>query len=540
VTPASRTAIQMGVALLLLLAPGCRCGERGKGRTSDNPPVVVVDPDEVNRPKPVDEVEPNDDRKHAQELTEEHDVEGRLADGKDEDWYRVVVRDEGQVLTATLSGVSGGDLALEALDPQGKRLVRVNNNREGGGETLVNLAVSPGDCFLRVRPVKGRAGQGTYRLGLQVRAREEGEELEPNWKAELATSLAVDDEATGYLGWHTDTDWYRVALGEVDRSGRLRVEFDGVDGVRAAVSLRSGDGAVLQERWGGPGDPVVLSNLAVPAGAEVFVVVRCRYEANVESRYSLRVLAVSPAGPTESEPNDAPGQATVLPADGRSTVAAQLPDSGDRDLYIVRTARSQVVRVEAVPPLGLDLALAVVDAKGKTLWQVDQGKAHQPEVLPALWVQPPGVTLLVRAPHRRETTAVASYHIKAQPLAGTDWEHEPNDTPTQAAAWGVEQPTVRGYVHPSGDVDYYLVNVAGGGLALHARPAPELVLRLDLLLPQGGMVTSAASSAPGAEVRLENQGGGEYVLKVSQAKADPNGSGDGSYTITRARPTETP
>ena len=517
---------------LALLTQGCTCNSRLSARAGDSPAVVVVDPEEASRPKPVAEEEPNNQRPQAQALVEGTAVEGALGGGSgkpDVDWYRLQVTSE-QVLTVTLSGVPDADLSLEAFDDQERRLVRVNNSREGGGEVLVNLGVRSATYHFRVKAVKGKTGTGRYRIGYALRQREEGEEVEPNWKAALATALTLDEEATGYLGWQTDTDWYRVELKEVPDGARLRVEFDGLDHVRAGVSIHGPDGRVIQERWSQRSESVVLPNLAIPApGGQVFVVVRCRQDVNVETRYSLRLLTEVPSGPTEVEPNDLPKQATVLEADGRTAIAGKLAEAADRDLYAIRVTKAQAVRVEVVPPLGVDVALAQVDGEGKTVWEVDEGKPREREILPAVWIQPPAGLVQVRAPRRDAVSAVTPYHIKALALGDGPWEREPNDGPQSATSWGGMQRSIQGFLHPDRDVDYYRMAPVKG-LVVTAKPASGQQLKLELLLPQGGSVSSASSSAPGAEVKVEARGTRplEYVLRVTgQSTASERG-----YTLT--------
>ena len=499
--------IRPGLCVALLLLPACRCGEPAPSRSGKNPPVVVVDPDEVNRPKPLEEKEPNDRRREAQDLPSDRQVEGQLEKREsrrgDVDWYRFRCDVAGQVATVELTGIPDGDLVLEAFDERGKRLVQVNNTRDGGGETLVNLAAEAGSTFLvRVRARKGKVGNGRYRISYSLRPRDEGEEIEPNWKAPLASTLAVDAEATGYLGWHTDTDWFRLELGEVPQGARLRVEFDGVDNVRAGLSLRGKNGEVLQERWGSRGEPVVLHNLRIP-GPEVFVVVRCRYEFNVESRYTLRALPVVPSGPTEVEPNDTPKTATSLSPDPRVAMAGLMADTSDRDLFHVAVVRPRLLRVEVVPPHGVDLALALLDPDGNKRREVDVGQAREREILPAVWVRPPGALFQVRAARAGQVSATAPYHVKASFVTGEGvWEREPNDSPGEATAWGGAQPEMKGFLHPPEDVDFYRL-AAQDGLVLRAKPPSDTRLRLDLLLPQGGSVASGSSPAPGGEVNVE-------------------------------------
>ncbi len=541
-------------AVLVVRAGGCGKGggsaEAGKGGGG----VVVVDPDEVGRPPATPEEEPNDTATQAQELPPDRAVEGTLAEkpGGDRDWYRIEIKAPKQILTATVTGVAELDLVLEAFGTGGsgaapaparrsraaaathrpERLVRINNSKVGEGEVLVNLAPAPGTTYLLVREAKGQGSAGRYRISYALRAAEEGEEREPNWKAPLATPLALEGEAVGYLGWVRDDDWYRVDLSALAAGARIRVEFDGLDEVRANLSLRSAAGAVLQERWGGAGEGITLANLAAAEGQkELFVVVRSQYTFNVESRYSVRVASAVPPGLTEAEPNDKPAAATTVPLG--SPIAGLLGDTHDRDLYAIKIEKAAVLRAQVTVPLNLDAALALVDETGATLWEVDAGGAREPEVLPAFLAKPPRVLLQVRAPKAGSVSSVAPYHLKVEALPEGGWEQEPNSSQAAATPWPAELAELRGFLHPKGDVDWYRVDAGGEKLTLQVE-APKLKLKLELLALDGSKLASATTDAAGkARLEAATAAGTAVLLKVEDAGA-PNPRE--SYRLMREKP----
>jgi hypothetical protein len=422
------------------------------------------------------------------------------------------------------------------------RLVRVNNAHRGGGEVLVNLTVAPGSTtYLRVRearrrkkddaPATGPAGR-RYQIDHSLGDREEGEEREPNWKAELATPLAPEAEAVGYLGWHTDNDWYLVEGALPVPGSRLRVELDGVDDVAAQLAVWLGN-KKLQERRGRTGRSVVLANLELPttpAGQKpepLYVVARCGYQANVETRYSLRVLSSVPPMSTEAEPNDAPDSATELRIG--TTLAGILADTRDHDVYRIAAGRAMHVKVTVVPPMGLDIALALVDEKGAVVVEADNGKDRTAEVLPALWVPARGTLLRVRAPRRRLVTAASSYHIKVEPVAPRpelDLEREPNDVVERPTSWTGNQP-ISGYLHPKKDVDHFLVQAPGERIKISMTGVEKLSFKLELFNlgakpgpggPGAAPLAVGSSTGPGqgAELTATTTPAGRYIVKVSE------------------------
>ncbi|MCA9665409.1 MAG: PPC domain-containing protein [Myxococcales bacterium] len=547
-------------ALATLAGSGCRCGARRRApRAGSGPAVVIVDPDDVARKPTVDEVEPNDEVGKAQALPNDHEVGGALASASDVDVYKVTIKKAG-ILRATVSGVSGVDLVLEALSAEGKRLARVDNSGEGGGEILVNFAVAPGEHFFRVRWASSKKydkkkkkkrrrrrkekdnepeskDKGTfgvwpkgakYRIGYDVRAREEGEELEPNWKKSLASTLELGGEAVGYLGWHTDTDWYRVDISAREAGTLIRAELDGVDDVSAQLSIYDAAGKLVQRRWGYRGAPIALVNIKLPDDAKaLYAVVRCYRQANVESRYSLRVSAVQPLGLTEIEPNDSVGKATSL-SPGKA-VAGILADLQDRDLYSL--AETGAVQVVVAPPLQVDVALALVDSAGKVQWEVNSAGAGQPEVLPVAFAAAPGRYIRVRAVKGSEGDATSPYRLVVRARGAGPWEREPNATKDEPTPWSGSTP-MRGFIHPKGDVDVYAMTAGAETLSFSLEPdktsgAESPALTLELLDSGGIVLSKAAASSAGATVQLAHAvtKGERYFVRVAGK--------DGSSSATR-------
>lgn len=509
----------------LLPTGGCKCDQRSAAPRRSKPAVVVVEPDESGLPAAVPEREPNDLRSTAQPLSADKRVAGTIGppgDGKagDQDWFRVKAPGKPQMLVATLGGVPGVDLVLEAYGSQGKRLVKVNNNPAGGGEVLVNLAVDRQEVYLRVTAVGAgggaKAGGTPYRIGYRLRQREEGEELEPNWKAELATPLYLDQgEAAGYLGWGTDNDWYRVQIpDDFPASSRIRLEYDGLDHVRANVSMRDSRGKVVQARWSRLGGGVTLANLVLPPGEKLFhVVVRCQKATNLESRYYLRVLASSPDVAVEAEPNDRPPLATALVLD--QAARGQLGEPTDRDVYQVKVASIGLLRVEVTPPLDLDVALAVVDFNGKTLTEVNDGGRREREVITAWPVEPPVAYLRVR-PMAGTATKVAPYKVKASVKDGAGQEQEPNNTQLFAQPWP-QGDQLSGYMHPKKDVDYFSLTATAEELKLEGKPPAGLAMKIELLNQKGLMVANSKQDAAFGKVLLKSKvkQGAKYFLRIS-------------------------
>ncbi|PID38331.1 MAG: hypothetical protein CSA24_00900 [Deltaproteobacteria bacterium] len=507
--PRSTTTLLVCAALTLGGVAGCRCASGGAGQAKSkrkNPAVVVVDPSE--QAAPVAEREPNDDRAGAMPLEAETTLRARIASGKDVDWYKVELKgDKPQVLSAKVSVEGKLDVVLSASDASGRFLVKVNNSGPGEGERLVNLMASPGTLYLRVaraigaksrtrkRRRKGRklvkapaeapkpVEQGDYALRFGWRTPEAGEEREPNWKRSLASELALGEEAVGYFGWRTDTDWYRVTLSRTDiaPTDRLRVELDGVDGVWSSLSVYDSRLKLIQRRRGRPGEVIVLPHLLRPAGDQIFAVVRCGRTFNTEARYSLRVSAEPAAGATEIEPNDRITRATALEV-GQPQKGV-LADTYDRDVFALKIAQPGLLRATVTPPLALDVAIAIIDGMGKVVKEVDDAGPGKPEVLTSYLVRPPVAYLRLRARKPRDVDPVGSYRLFAQVTAPGASEREPNSTLAQATPWIAGWAEVTGHLYPRNDVDTFVLPAEiPPNTTLALSPPDEVKTKLEVLV----------------------------------------------------------
>lgn len=465
-----------GLASLLLFA-GC---PRSKSqRPIDGQPVVVVgDPDDTAA---IDEREPNDSLKTAQELHLGHPLTAEIGGAKAQrDVFRLVLTDAG-VLRASTSGASDVDLVLGVRAADGRRLVSVDNSRVGGGEILTNLSVDRGTYYLEVRSKPDVAKAARYKLEATLHAADPAAEVELNDQPASATPLQLGGQVVGYLGWRGDTDWYRLTLKERLPGALLQLDIDGVDDVPIDLGVRIDPTKRWIDRRAAAGQSISLRNIALPPQAsDVFIVVRGG-AANVEAQYGLVADVVVPATPTEHEPNDTTTTAQPLPAS--AMIWGAIDGRRDRDLF--RPAAT--VAAELRPPAGVDLALAVIDAAGKIHWLVDAEGAGGAERIPAFVPGQDAAYLAVLS--KRAVGVVGSYQLQLKPLTGR-FETEPNVKQASSLADGLTQ----GFIHPRGDVDLYRISARRAWISISqgGRSAP---IEIELLDKAGRSLRKAVSTA---------------------------------------------
>ena len=496
-----------GLVALGVVAGGCH---RRKpllvGRSDMGPLVEVVQP---AAPQPnalpkmplVDEKEPDDTLAAAQPIPAGSGIRGSIAaphtqKGKpagDVDLYSFMEagapRDMGgfDYARVELSGVPGVDLALEVLDGDGKRLMAVNDGGPGEPEVIPNVAVDPAHTYyLRVHEAHAPVGAPDQRYELTVRSwpAGAGEEREPNDDPTHATpvmlSSGTSGEATGFFGKKRDEDWLALSLAGVPaQNGRalLRLELAPPEGVTASVRVQ-GDKETFADARGQKNNELRLRNVGVDTAAGVVRIgLRAVDGRSTESRWVLRFGVEPPLDGAEHEPNNDPAHATPMALAGGTAQLAGFLWPGDGDVYRIGGAPPDALvsfDVDGVDKV--DLKLERLGADGKPFTRADDNREGQGEILPPARL---GDGLVRVSARSRDTAFDAPYHLTATvATAAPDEEREPDDGPATATPFAGS--SMRGWLAPRGDQDWYAVT--GDGAARTVRvdgPVPASARIVD-------------------------------------------------------------
>ncbi len=220
---------------------------------------------EVKEFAPLQEVEPNNELKHATLVSRAKPIRGKVgkrlsSTQSDFDWYKLHIKSPTpQSLLLRVTGVPNMDTTLELYDAAGGRVARADSTGKGLGEVITNRVVDPGFYFVLVREVwiqgtpPSENSTDTYTLSVAWEPRGERWELEPNQTPKDALSIKPGASVRGYLGEVTDQDLYKV---EGDK-GKLAGLITGVDGVDLVLEVTR-DG----------GKKVVVDKESISAGEE--------------------------------------------------------------------------------------------------------------------------------------------------------------------------------------------------------------------------------------------------------------------------------
>ena len=454
---------------------------------------------------------------------------------------------------AVVVEAKGSPLVVEALDDKGNLLMADTSSAE---ETagFPNWSVLPGSHFLRVRtpvppkaprggPARAAAGgaSGTgsvgplpYKVSLRLSTPEPGEETEPNGKAALAQAATADDELAGFYGWRRDEDWYRVDVAGVPEGNLLSLDLTPVPGVAASLAIFDLAEHRLMDRKGRKDESLSIRDLAWSKGeAAVYVVVRAEAGKNSTERYRLRVRNQPVSPETETEPNDDAAHALPL---GEGTVQGTL-GRGDVDLYRFKLDEARVAALEVTPPERVDVKVDVLrENGGASVVHLDQGKRHEPEAIPNLFLVP-GAYLLRLSMAPGDSNPDEPYQVTLSlRSAEPGEEREPNDAIARATLLSPGS-SARGWLAPRGDVDTWRFDhPSSTGSTLSIEGVPDLSLEVKVMTAAGKDVGRAAVGA-GAQAVVQIPAGGEgcCFIQIREKSGKLMNSRD-SYGLTLSSP----
>ncbi|MBN2494212.1 MAG: PPC domain-containing protein [Deltaproteobacteria bacterium] len=566
-----------GSALCAFVLSGCP--EEGKEKPADTAepakPEPAPKPADVKEPalKQVDEVEPNEKTSQAMPIAEASEVKAKLeaAEGKGKrsvDWYKVAPGAK-KVVSVKATGVAGENLELSFLDRDKNPLFSVDSGGEGEPESYPNLTVAD-EVYLKVSGSKGGAG-GDYRLAISMSDPKEGFEEEYNGRYSTANALALGQSVKGYLSHMRDEDWYLLELKDMPTGSVLRIELSAVDKVRFALEALDKEerAPILKTKSSETGQGIMVRNMGVPGTPEaIYLVIKSSWVAqgkgkstrtyNPEIAYSLTVSSEAGGDDLEKEPNDDYNEAFEL-VDGQK-VRGYLSSANDVDLYKIEVERPSLLAAELSGLNRVNLRLQVIDPEKKKdqrnyeLVRVDDGEVGEEEVLTNCALQPGTNYLRVDGSFKKvdgkwtriDYNLDETYELKVN-LRTDDGreEREPNKTPKQATPITVGG-TLRGTLHPKGDVDTFKLDLSGQdgprNTLIECTGIPKVDISAKLLGPEmddKGNHKAVASSAKGKGEEKEQVSSelmpGEYFIVISGKPRNESNTRD-QYVLTVTQP----
>ena len=402
-------------------------------------------------PQKIVEIEPNDFQR-AQAVPERCVIEGTFEPERrrvpDDDWYRVAPG-PGRTLSLRIEmnvappDAGSAEAALEVLDRDRNRLLRTRV--VAGQPALIPAVVCAEACFVRA----SSADRASYTLSILGSAPRPDHEIEPNDRLIDATPLQPGARMQGTYGSPEDEDWYRIEVKDPKPGQFLRVELNGVAGVRAEMEVRGLDGVLLETVRGGTvGEGISIRDLALVRETEEADAGVTAVDGGVAQADGGVDGGVAAAGAVDAGVGALDAGAGGPDVDGGGAIGS--PPAPDASAFAA----------PGLPDAGAIATLAP-DAGSPDAGSSDAGSPDGGVVGAA--PAPHGFVFVVRSglyPGPRSRMRGADprlpYTLFAALESGPDdLEIEPNDDAAHATPMG--SGTRSGYLAPAGDADFYRI-----------------------------------------------------------------------------------
>lgn len=374
------------------------------------------------------ELEPNDQREHAQQIEVGMGLEGYfspaanplLPGAVEVDWYKLEVDSTNrQLLDVALSGVPEVDAVLAVYDSEGRLLARPTDSlavhRE---EKISRLGITgSGSYYIKVyskRPYMGNPDL-PYSLLVTTHEYQAGHELEANDSIKQANPLAVNTNHTGYLHPEKDLDFYKFLIPQPGRY-MFSARAKGVPNVDLALALYDEQGALLKKfNIAGVNEPEFIANYSIRARRHdqpFYLCLEALQGANSQEPYQVNISFHETGWQGEEEPNDSANKANRLSL-GVDRMGYLFPQ-GDQDYYTFSIRENSRVSIRVGAIVGVDLVLALFAPSGKLLATANKGKAGKQETLSRDLPGPGSYRIRVSAPSAGQFNAQQPYALRVR------------------------------------------------------------------------------------------------------------------------------
>ncbi|MBX7112753.1 MAG: ABC transporter substrate-binding protein [Myxococcaceae bacterium] len=429
------------------------------------------------------ELEPNDRRVDASPVAMGQAVSGFIAHMGDSDWHRfelpgregeapsAVVEDAGEAdagvtadasvvladagmldggaadagvekvtmvpIRIDLSAVDGVRFELQVLS-EAEAVLFEAKGKEGGPLSLRNVGIRQTDRVIYVvvksAPLgtakdakRGFNADAYYTLTVAPEEAGASAEIEPNDKADKATSLAANSYREGFLSPKGDVDYYRLIT---DGPSLAKVSVSGVEKVDLQLSLiqegSEPEVTLLKVNDGVVKEPESLNNVSC-SGSCLFRVEAAprkvdgkmvKDDENSDMAYRISAVVVPDDGSEEREPNNTVDKAT--PVEANKPVRGTIFPKKDVDYFKLDLSKRAVktpikATVTGILKVDLGLYLHRVDEEGKLelVQTADKAKGEKSETVQ--YSAEPGVYVLeVRDAKNREANFQDAYQLTVE------------------------------------------------------------------------------------------------------------------------------
>ena len=417
------------------------------------------------------EQEPNNSFTSATEARLHAKIKGYIDKSDDQDFYRLEIV-EPVVLDITLSAVKGVNHALKIYHAMGdtQLLIKVVDDlRKSSPERICNLFCQRDIYFIAVlhgsKDIPRANRENPYTLSLLGREPGDNEELEVNDSAEMARPIDFDTVYVGYFSPSynqlnenresplREEDWYYIDISlDEEKPLLIDAELTGVPEVNAMIYVIDSElREISQSDTRGVGSGEFLKGVGITKSGRYYVMVTSRnFGSNSDIPYNLQILKREYDYSMEMEPNNTSENANDI-VDGR--IYGTISPEGDVDYFLYRISeQASLYRIAVEPPPELNIRVRVYNAMNKKLYEIDNSKNDEVEILPNAFIE--GDFFIELSSDHRRYDQEHPYSLSVASIPYTeDSEIESNDTIERATK--IKGDAIVGYTSRRNDVDYF-------------------------------------------------------------------------------------
>ena len=404
-------------------------------------------------------MEPNNSLGEANAVGANATVNAAIGIAGDQDWFKVTVVTPGRLQLSLLSPPANmrGQIELYNRNADWMNVYATAIN-DGDNLYLSYDITDPGTYFFRVLDVDSDFSLSGYIL--QTRFTVVADGAEPNDRIGQARLLAASP-INAFVFDRSDRDWYKVYA---PAGNTLAFTVQSPAAMRSQIELYDPDFAWMNvySTALNPGDTVNLNHLVQRAGMYYARIIDVAGGSHTNT-YSMTVSGgtlgyVPPQSPvtSETEPNDRLGDAHLVNLG--AAVSGRIGVAGDGDWYRFVPAQAGQLAVACTrSPATLSMRIQLYDDSGNYLVGGQPGGAGQLFSL-TYDIKTP-TTLYLRVDCLAGLSSADTYEFQTQLTPVVD-PYEPNDNYGDAKLI-TQLNRLEGFVFPTGDADWFKVNVSG-------------------------------------------------------------------------------
>ena len=414
------------------------------------------------------ENEPNNSFSQANFIQLDSEVRGFINTKNDKDYFRLVDV-ENAILDIRLSGIKGVNHSIKIWEGDNPVLIKtIDDNRKSSPERIVNI-YAKGKYYITVQ--HGERDRKKINLEtpyiLSITGRDPvNEELEPNDKLINSTEISIGEEVIGFFSPSynrlnydkehpfREEDWFKITIGpELNPPLLANITLSEVHKVNSILTFyNSNFNIITSSNNNGTGLSEEIKDIGITNPGNYYIMVTTKgYGYNNEDPYYLNISFNEFDTAFEMEPNNDIVNANQII---ENEIFGRINSSEDRDYFLFRVPeKNGIYRVEAVPPLNLDIKFNIYNIDNEKILEINNSKKGKREIFPNFNISS-DFYIAVSAKYTGFNQD-DKYRLSVNKIEDVNIsEIEPNDNKSEANRIKNE---ITGFISQKGDKDYYLI-----------------------------------------------------------------------------------